>query len=111
MNLSGTRITDAGLAYLKDATKLERLELRGTQITDAGLEHLKNLTGLQWLAVSGTRVTEAGVQELKRSLPNLTEMRGQGQSTAESVNKPTTASVKTGATALCRPDSQCQDSV
>ena len=50
VDLSDTEITDAGLVYLKEMTKLENLELEGTQITDAGLVHLQGLTTLASLS-------------------------------------------------------------
>ena len=81
------KITDAGVEHLKGLTGLQYLWLGG-KITDAGIEHLKGLTGLQFLGLSGTQVTDAGVQRLKQSLPNLTIERGEGQPTAQSVDKP-----------------------
>ena len=60
-----TKITDAGLVYLKGLTNLQNLNLAVPQITDAGLVHLKELTNLQTLNLSATQVTDAGLVHLK----------------------------------------------
>ena len=57
--------------HLKGLTKLSVLDLSGTQVTDAGLAHLKGLTKLSVLDLRGTQVTDAGVKELKQALPSL----------------------------------------
>ena len=44
MNLSGTKVTDAGLEHLKGLTQLQELDLTDTKVTGEGLEHLKELT-------------------------------------------------------------------
>jgi hypothetical protein len=72
LDLHGTRITDAGLASLKDLISLYSLNLRGTQITDAGLASLKDLTWLHILNLRGTRITGAGLASLK----DLTHLEG-----------------------------------
>jgi hypothetical protein len=46
------------------------VELSGTKVTDAGLEHLKGLTQLQQLHLDGTKITDAGVKKLKQALPH-----------------------------------------
>ena len=73
LNLSGTQVTDAGLAHLKGLAGLQWLSLRGTQVTDAGLAHLKGLAGLQKLSLSDTQVTDAGLAHLK-GLAGLQEL-------------------------------------
>ena len=64
------KITDAGLVHLKGLTKLEYLNLSYTNITDAGLEHLKGLTKLERLGLRETNITDAGVKSLKEALPD-----------------------------------------
>jgi internalin A len=71
LGLSGTKVTDAGLAHLTRLPQLRGLNLRDTNITDAGLERLKDLPNLVWLQVYGTRVTSDGRQDLEEALPNL----------------------------------------
>ena len=41
VNLGGTQFTDAGLVHLKGLTKLEYLSLNKTKVTDAGIAELK----------------------------------------------------------------------
>ena len=65
LDLSGTRVTDVGLAQLHGLTGLQELNLDSTQITDAGLAHLQGLMGLRWLDLSGTQVTDVGMSHLQ----------------------------------------------
>ena len=63
--------TDEQLAEkLKGLTKLERLDLSYTKITDAGLVHLKGLSNLKELYLWKTKITDAGVKSLKEALPD-----------------------------------------
>jgi Leucine-rich repeat (LRR) protein len=64
--MSCRNITDAGMVHLKGMTHLHALNLSGTQITDAGLVHLKGMTKLQTLALYHTEITDAGLLHLKR---------------------------------------------
>ena len=48
-----------------------KVDLSGTKITDAGLKVLKELKELRELDLNGTQVTDAGVKELKKALPRL----------------------------------------
>jgi hypothetical protein len=71
LDLSNTRITDAGMIHLKGLNNLEGLSLDGNQISDAGSAQLKCLTKLKLLSLAGTNVTNAGVNELKKAIPLL----------------------------------------
>ena len=64
LDLSNTKVTDAGLKRLASLTELTQLELRKTKITDTGLEHLRRLPRLQWLQLQGTRITDVGLEQL-----------------------------------------------
>jgi hypothetical protein len=66
IDLSWTKITDAGLARLKEHKGLQSIYLDGTKITDAGLAQLKELKDLQTLYLNGTRVTDAGLVNLEQ---------------------------------------------
>src|SRR5438477_11668371 len=46
VNLTGTKVTDAGLKELKDLKQLTSLILAKTKVTDAGLKELKQLKQL-----------------------------------------------------------------
>ena len=50
--------------------ELEELELTDTKVTDAGLTHLKELNNLEMLDLIGTQVTDEGVKQLQQALPN-----------------------------------------
>ena len=59
LKLSGTSITDAGLASLTSLlTKLKLLTLSGTSIGDAGAASLSSLTNLEDLSLSLTNITD-----------------------------------------------------
>lgn len=73
LDLSDTKVTDAGLEHLKELAALQNLNLRNTDITDAGLEHLKSLTSLQVLDLRDTDITVAGLERLK-SLTSLQKL-------------------------------------
>lgn len=85
LNVQGTWITDAGLAFLKDMRQMKLIEL-GTRearfsttgsdlpaanVTDKGLQHLREMSELQWIDRNGTGITEEGLRELKKSCPKL----------------------------------------
>lgn len=70
-------ITDAGLEHLKPLPKLMWVKLNSTQVTDAGLAHLEGLTGLSALEVEGTRVTKEGAEKLQAKLLKCT-IKGTG---------------------------------
>ena len=73
LKLSGTEITDAGLAHLKGLSSLQLLFLNNTQVSDVGLAHLKGLTSLQRLYLNYTKVSDAGLEHLK-GLSSLQEL-------------------------------------
>ena len=59
------KITDAGVAHLRNLRRIEKLWLEGTGLTDAGLVHLENLLTIQELYLGGTGITDAGLERLK----------------------------------------------
>ncbi|MFM8272360.1 MAG: restriction endonuclease subunit S [Gemmata sp.] len=71
LELTGNRVTDAGLKELAALTNLTYLDLRNTPVTDAGLEELAPLEHLAQLDLTDTPVTDAGLKRLVR-LQNLT---------------------------------------
>jgi hypothetical protein len=70
IDLSRTKVTDAGLVHLQSVHQLSDLDLSGTAITDAGLASLAQVRGLQSLDLSKTMVTDTGLAQLA-SLANL----------------------------------------
>lgn len=63
--LDAPRVTDAGVAHLRDLPRLEKLSLPNTQLTDAGLEHIQGMPNLQELFLAGTQVSDAGLAHLR----------------------------------------------
>jgi internalin A len=63
LDLTNTRVTDAGIASLADCVQLMGLHLSGTRITDAAAPHLASLPQLAALDVSQTQVTDAFLGE------------------------------------------------
>jgi internalin A len=70
LNLSGTSITDQGVAHLARLERLEVLGLQGTAITDAGLATVKLLRSLKMLILDGTSIGDAGISNLA-AMPEL----------------------------------------
>jgi len=64
LDLTGSSVTDAGLAQLEGCEHLEFLVLRDTRIGDAALETLAALPALERLNLVGTNVTDAGAARL-----------------------------------------------
>jgi hypothetical protein len=69
LQLSSTRVNNAGLAHLSKLTGLRVLWLYDTPVSDAGLVHLRGLTGLRVLNLRSTLVTSAGADALQEALP------------------------------------------
>jgi hypothetical protein len=74
LDLSATKITDAGLATLGECEfpRLKEITLEHTSITNAGLMHLANFKHLEWVTTAGTKVTRDGIRHLKAKLPEAT---------------------------------------
>ncbi|HMP52548.1 MAG TPA: hypothetical protein PKD05_13435, partial [Candidatus Melainabacteria bacterium] len=64
MILNGSKITDQGLALLKDCRKIRELHLIGTNVTNKGLDCVSALTSLDWLVVEEGFVTDSGIRKL-----------------------------------------------
>ena len=62
-------VRDPGLPAFKDCQNLNVLDLTGTRVTDAGLAHLAGLSELTSLLLAKTRVTAKGVEGLAKVLP------------------------------------------
>ena len=75
-NLSRSKITDTGMAYLEAMPQLDSIYLEETEITDAGLKSLAGLHRLAFLDLQSNRITDAGLA----SLGGLTELETLGLS-------------------------------
>ena len=70
LDLSETKLTDAGLKELAKLQSLTTLELRSNPgVTDASVKELKQLKQLITLDLRGTKVTNLGLHELRNALP------------------------------------------
>jgi hypothetical protein len=70
LDLDGTAISDAALAWVACNSYLEELWLESTGITDAGLAYLHSLPRLAFVSLAYTEVTESGVAALRAAMPN-----------------------------------------
>ena len=66
-------VTSYGVAHLREWPALERLDLRGTKVTSSVFEHLARIRTLRSLDLSSTEVDDAGFEELV-ALPKLEEL-------------------------------------
>ena len=66
IDLSGTQVTDKGMAVVGSLKGLEYLQLSGTSISDAGLAELRGLERLEAIDLSHTKVTQAGAKYLEQ---------------------------------------------
>lgn len=64
--LDETRVTDAGLAHLREHTTLDTLRFCNTAVSDEGVGHLATIPHLSDLGLDNTRLTDAGAKELAR---------------------------------------------
>jgi hypothetical protein len=69
LQLSSSRVINAGLRYLRGLTGLRVLWLYDTPIGDDGLVHLQALTGLRVLNLRSTLVSKEGIDALQQALP------------------------------------------
>ena len=70
LHLMDTRVTDRGLARLRAVPKLAGLNLTGTAIDDEACVQLAKIKTLEGVSLDETRVTVAGLRKLK-DLPKL----------------------------------------
>lgn len=71
LNLSGTRITEAGLAKLSPLEEVSWLRLNDLPITDAAIPLLSAMRGLTNLEMNHTQVTAAGFRELRAGIQRI----------------------------------------
>jgi serine/threonine protein kinase len=65
LNLSQTKVGDAGMIHFKDCKKLNQLHLGETPVGDAGLIHFKDCRALTHLFLNGTHVSDVGLAHFK----------------------------------------------
>ena len=78
LHLTGCpKLGNASLLAVGELTNLSKLTLSGSSMTDAGLAHLNGLVGLESLSLQGPRFTGAGLQPLT-GLTKLTSLSLRG---------------------------------
>ena len=65
LNLNGTETSDIGLRVVTNMPDLRALLANRTQITDAAMDHVQTLSKLEGLDISDTRVSDLGVSAIK----------------------------------------------
>lgn len=60
------KISDAGLAHLRNCTHLEWLDLSDSAVSDEGLAYLEKMSQLRFINLAGTRVRGNGLHHLSR---------------------------------------------
>ena len=68
LDLSATKISDAGLAHVKKIRRLKDLSLVDVPITDAGLVHLRDLPDLENVDLRHTKVSQPAQWALMKEL-------------------------------------------
>jgi serine/threonine protein kinase len=72
-------IADVDLRELAKCPNVVHLDLTATKVTDAGLVHLEGLKGLRFLGLAQTGVTRVGAEKLATALPACRITLGNGQ--------------------------------
>ncbi len=66
VDLSRTKVSDAGLKHVGKLGRLTHLNLNRTGVSDAGIKNLAGLPSLEWLNLYGTKVTDACLPDLAK---------------------------------------------
>lgn len=75
--LSRTTVGDDALIHVSGLMELEILNLYGTNVGNDGLEHLKGLSRLKKLYLWNSKATSAGGERLRKAIPKLEVNVGQ----------------------------------
>ena len=76
LHLTGSQVTDAGVAYCASMTSLAQLYIDGRQVSDCGIASLANCRNLELLALGpDIVVSENAIEELKRRCRGLKILR------------------------------------
>ncbi len=66
LNLDGVAINDRGLFFLQQMSRLKGLQLTNAFLTGCGLEHLVTLKTLEYLELDGTNVDDNSMQSIAK---------------------------------------------
>lgn len=72
LNIGGTAINDAGLAYLQGNGYMENLILSRGNFTDASIPVIMSMGGLKLISVEFTQISAQGREQLRARFPNAT---------------------------------------
>ena len=73
LNLSSTKVGDAGMVHFKECKNLTNIDLFYTQVSDAGLVQFKDCKALTGLYLGRTKVSDSGLANFK-DCKNLTDL-------------------------------------
>lgn len=68
--LNRTDINDQQVSVIQHLSGVEILNLTGTRVGDAGLSHVHGLTGLKRIYAAHTDISDEGVRQLKEAIPD-----------------------------------------
>lgn len=71
LDLTNSAIEDDQLILVAKTQTATDINLTSTKITDAGVEHLHELRSLRLLNLTNTSVSQPAIEALKKRLPNL----------------------------------------
>jgi hypothetical protein len=71
LDLSHSKVTNAGILKLAEFPNLRKIDLRGTKIGNSALRVLESLPKLEWLGISETAVSWLRRMRLRHGLPDL----------------------------------------
>jgi hypothetical protein len=75
LNITRTKIGDAGLAKLKNLVGLKKLFISFIPLTDASVAVVKGFTQLETLYMQGTNISKAGKDAIVAALPGARIVR------------------------------------
>lgn len=61
-------ITDKGIEYIKDLSKLKYLDISATNVTDSSVDTLSQMKQLERLGITNTKITKLGLSKLTKEL-------------------------------------------
>jgi len=73
LNLTSTKVTDAGLENLAGFTELLRLYLADTSVNGTGFVHLEQCDKIEWLRLANSQFSDVGMEHISR-FTNLTQL-------------------------------------
>lgn len=77
LNVRDASITDKGLKHLPALPKLQIIRLKNAPVTDAGILAIKDCKSVYWVEIKDCpKVTAKGIEALKKAMPKCAINRG-----------------------------------